>query len=79
MLHCAAFNTNSSDQTNLRRPTWSVTCNSGNPGMFRVHSTEENISLAAISQICSIPVMLFCMFSWPYRVVYGSALKSIEM
>ena len=39
ILHCAALSTNNSDQTSLSRATWSVTCNSGNPGIFLVHST----------------------------------------
>jgi prolipoprotein diacylglyceryltransferase len=37
--------------------------------MFRAHSTAENNSLAANSQILSIPMMLLGCIHWPYRDV----------
>lgn len=78
--HCDAFNTNSSDHTNRRSATWSVTCSSGKNGMFLVHSTAENSSLAANSQILSIAIMLVGWTHWPYRDDgYGSARSSSDM
>lgn len=67
--HWDAFSTNSSLHTSLNRATWSVTCRSGKKGMFRAHSTAENNSLAANSQMLSIPMMLFGCIHWPYRDV----------
>ena len=81
ILHCAALSTNNSDQTSRSKATWSVTWSSGNPGIFLVHSTALNSSLAANSHMLSIPIMLLdAICIWPYReVVYGSALNNMEM
>ena len=78
--HCAAFSTKSSLQLSLRRATWSVICKSGKNGIFLAHSTALNKSLAANSQIFSIPMILLGCMHCPYLDVgYGSALRSIEI
>jgi len=43
-----------------------LTCKSGKNGIFLAHSTAEKRSLAANSQMLSIPMMLFACIHWPY-------------
>lgn len=75
--HWAAFKTKSSLHMRRSKATWSVTARSGKNGIFLAHSTALNKSLAANSQMFSIPIIPHGTFRpcWNRVVGYGSARR----